>query len=60
MMIVGSLKKWSDPYLRASENSKEIFVYLIADVDTVLDYLDILNILPLPNYVSFFVSVPQV
>jgi hypothetical protein len=35
MMIIGSLKKWPDPYLRAYENSKEILV---------LDYLDILNI----------------
>jgi hypothetical protein len=44
MMIIGTLKKWPYPYLRASENSKEILVYLIADTETLLDYLDILNI----------------
>lgn len=29
------IKKWSGPYLGASENGKENLVYLIADAETV-------------------------
>jgi len=37
-------KKWSGPYLGASENGEENLVYLIADAETALDYLDMSNI----------------